>query len=101
MYDWRRILQLRVFSEEKDVARGPRWSAALFLAAALIGYFSFAVAVVAILGENHTLCVQASAVLVGAFSILSGAAWHLGMTGRAKNGLILAIAGVVLILLIG
>lgn len=99
MANWRRVLQVQVFPEDAERASGPVWARYLLLIAATIGYVALAVTAVAILSGNQTFGFRAWALFVGAFALMSGAAWHLKLRARAKNGLILAMAFTALLVL--
>lgn len=85
------MIRLRLFSEADDRVSGPPWAKALMLAAVAVGCLAFAAFVVSL--ASGVVPLAAGALFVGAFAVSAGASWHLGLRGRAKNGLVLAVLG--------
>ncbi len=87
----RRFRRIEVFDESAEKMDGPQWAWLLALGAATLAYLSLAAAI-------HSLVVGRSAVpwglaYIAAFSIMSGAAWHLGLRARAANQIIICLLG--------
>lgn len=82
------LLLFRWFSEKEDVAKGPRWVIALFLISSFIAQCSMAVGTVALFMARHQVALNAYLLMIVFFAVMSGFSWHLGLRGRAKNGLL-------------
>lgn len=93
--DWHRLLQLKVFSEDADQGEGPVWAKVLMGVSSFIGGVGGLISIISMM-DGHNPGVGGGIFVVG-FAVSSGAAWHLNMRGRALNGLILSIAGALLL----
>lgn len=92
---WKRLVLFRWFDESQDAAIGPAWAFVLFTVAAVTSVLAMGMAIYcSSTGRNP---IPAVGLAVSAFAVLSGAAYHMGMRGRAKNGLALAVLCLVLL----
>ena len=87
-----RAATLRLFNESGDAGDGNPSATIMMLASALIGHVCVAVALIGLLlGSSNTFFTAMSALFV-CYTITCGIAWHAGLKGRAKNGLVLMLA---------
>ncbi|RNM03016.1 hypothetical protein [Ralstonia pseudosolanacearum] len=83
------LVRLRLFDESRDVGDGPNWAKWLFILAAAISFGSTTLGLVsAVAGKDPTPFL---ALMVMSQSMVAGASFHLGMPGRAWNGIVLAV----------
>ncbi len=102
MLKWTKVLQrlmtLQVFDESRDCGDGRPAATMLMAASALIGHVCVAVGLIGLFqGSANTIYAAMLALLV-CFTLTCGLAWHAGLTGRAKNGLVLMLAVSILLL---
>lgn len=95
-----RLLTFSYFPDHDDTCHGPRWALALFLIAAFTGMAALLTCLWAMILSDFAMLHQAWAIQVGAFAVMSGASWHLGMRARAKNGVLLTLFWASLLLLL-
>jgi hypothetical protein len=81
---------LRLFDESKDVGDGPTWAKWLFIAAAVVSFASTTIGLfITAFGGNP---LPFLAFMIASQAVVAGASFHLGMPGRALNGIVLAAA---------
>ena len=84
-----RFAWMKPFDESDDKVEGPTWLKNAFkLTAAATGALMLTAFYCAVAAPNQVVLVWSLA--VACFAVMTGMAWHLGMHGRAKNGLLLA-----------
>lgn len=92
MRNIKKIILLQLFNEDIDEFRGPSWAIKAFVAVSILNYVAIGSFVLALIKNSDTWVWQALALMAGSFALLCGLAWNYGLRGRAKNGLLLAIA---------
>jgi hypothetical protein len=84
------LTRLRFFDETRDVGDGPNWAKWLFIVAGAISYSSITLGLIGVaFGKDPRPLL---ALMVVSQAVVAGASFHLGMPGRAWNGLVLAAA---------
>lgn len=84
------LIRLRFFDESRDIGEGPNWAKWLFIVAAAISYSSITLCLIGVAVGKDPRPLLALAVMSQA--VVAGASFHLGMPGRAWNGLVVATA---------
>lgn len=95
---WKNLLQLKFFDERNDTIGGPRWAYALFSVAALAMLLGMGLGMYSLVTGTDPM--RAIGIAIGAFAVFSGASYHLGMRGRAKNGILFCVLSIAVFVLI-
>lgn len=86
---WKNLLEMQVFDESQDTVSSRPWPLALLMLSALTVAAGMGVA--CYLLQRDLTALPGIGIAIGSLSVMSGATYHMGLHGQAKNGVLLSL----------